>query len=79
MLGNVLDRKQAERSVHLAGLRSFAQAKGLYEESVVEIYEAELERLNSTARITRYVGVLAEKRARDQLREAARKKSPATH
>jgi len=68
----MLDRKAAERSAHLAGLQSFARGAGLHEVSVVEIYEAERERLSAGARITRYVGVLAEKRARDRLRETAR-------
>ena len=57
-----------EPSAHVEALRRFARRRGIAEESAVETYERERGRLAREAKVERYVGVLAEKRAKQALR-----------
>jgi hypothetical protein len=57
------DSLQAGRE--LERLRELARHAGIEEDEAVVIYEAQLERLRQGARIDRYIGVRAEKHARE--------------
>ena len=63
----MLSNQHAPRAA-IATLRGFARNIGLREDDAVTAYEAEVQRLKTEARVTRYVDVIAEKRTRDQLR-----------
>lgn len=67
----MLDNK-VQVGIQLAGLRSFARNIGVYEERAVALYEEERLHLRAVAKVTRYVDVIAEKRTKEQLKEAAR-------
>jgi hypothetical protein len=56
----------------IVAVRRFARDLGVHEESAVAVFEAQVRSLQSQARVTRYIAVLAEKRAKDALRHAAR-------
>jgi len=67
----VTQTQELVRAAQLAGLRNFARVMGMHEESAVAIFDRELRVLKSQARITSYVGVLAEKRTKDVIRHSA--------
>jgi len=52
----------------LHSLRSYARAKGIQEDLAVKVYEEQVERLGKTARVRRFLPVLAEKHTKDILR-----------
>jgi hypothetical protein len=62
------DRHRLEEAAQLIGLREFARALAVPEELAIAVYERELLRLREGARVERFVGILAEKRAKDALR-----------
>ena len=62
---------------HLGLLCSYARGIGIAEEIAIEIYEAECERLSAAATIKRYIGVIAEKHAKEALRTRTRTRVPA--
>lgn len=68
----MLDQNKLEEAAHLLALRTFAQGLGIGEEVAAQAYRAELYQLGASARIQRFVGVLAEKRVKDKLRRDAR-------
>lgn len=70
------DRQAQEQAAHLHSLRGFARQIGVPEDAAAAAYIHELTILGADATIKRYVGLIAEKRARDALRRGARK--PAT-
>jgi hypothetical protein len=49
-------------------VRKFARDRAVPEEFAVEAYEREWHRLHEHARVHKFVGVLAEKRAKDAIR-----------
>jgi hypothetical protein len=55
----------------LHSLRAYARGKGIPEDVAVKVYEEEVQRLSKTARVKRFLSVLAEKHAKDVLREGA--------
>ena len=57
---------------NLNPMRSFARGIGVSEDVAIEVFEAEYQRLSVGARIRRYIGVIAEKRAKDRLKTASR-------
>jgi Protein of unknown function (DUF3562) len=48
----------------LQSLRSYARAKGIPEDLVLNVYEEEVRRLDKAARVKRFVPLLAEKHAK---------------
>ena len=65
------DQNKLEEAAHLLALRAFAQGLGIGEEVAAQAYRAEVHQLGASARIERFVGILAEKRAKDKLRRDA--------
>lgn len=57
------------RGTAIAGIRKFARKVGFHEEAAIAVYEDELHRLEADAKVARYVDVIAEKRAKDKIRE----------
>jgi hypothetical protein len=53
-----------DHPAQLDALRRFARRKQISEDLVVAIYESERHRLTEGAKVERFVGVLAEKRAK---------------
>jgi hypothetical protein len=68
----MLDQNRLEEAAHLLALRTFAQGLGIGEEVAAKAYRAEVHLLGASARIERFVGILAEKRVKDKLRRDAR-------
>jgi Protein of unknown function (DUF3562) len=62
--------KTREASGHVDAMRRFAHGRGIAEDNAVSVYEDERGRLARGAKVQTYVGVLAEKRAKDTLRKA---------
>jgi hypothetical protein len=63
----VLDRSQQQRAAHLDALRRFARRTDISEELLVAVYERERHRLAVSAKVDRFVDILAEKRAKRAL------------
>ena len=59
---------QPREAAPLRSLRSYARSKGVEESVVVGIYEKELERLGKSARVTKFVSLLAEKHTKEVVR-----------
>jgi len=59
---------ERERTSQLHSLRKFARDRAVPEEFAIAVYEREWQHLHEHARVHRYVGVLAEKRARNAVR-----------
>jgi len=74
---HMIDEKQREQAAHFMGLRSFARNIGIAEEIAVETYQRELDSLTLQAKITRFVGIIAERRTKDALLDLCRVLSPA--
>jgi hypothetical protein len=68
----MIDEKQREQAAHFMALRSFARTIGIAEEIAVETYQRELDTLNLHAKITRFVGIIAERRTKDALLDLRR-------
>jgi hypothetical protein len=66
------DQDKLEDTAHLLAIQTFARGLGIHEEAAAQAYLSALHDLRAGARIKRYVGVLAEKRAKDKLRQEAR-------
>jgi hypothetical protein len=49
-------------------VRKFARDRAVPEDFAIAVYEREWRRLHENARVHRFVGVLAEKRAKDAVR-----------
>jgi Protein of unknown function (DUF3562) len=64
-LDNQLER---ERTSQVNSVRKFARDRAVPEEFAIAVYEWEWQRLYETARVRRFVGILAEKRAKDAVR-----------
>ena len=54
----------------LHALQSYARAKGIPEDLVVNVYEEEMKRLSQAARVERFVPLLAERHTKAVLKEA---------
>ena len=63
-------RRQTQRDV--GALRALARKLGVSEEIAVSIYEEQVERLCNGARVEGYIGIRAEKHAREALRRMKR-------
>ncbi len=61
------------RSAQIVALRRFARSVGVYEEFAVAIFEEQVRSLEVQARVTRFIGVLAERRAKDAIRKSSRR------
>ena len=59
---------ERERSSQVNSVRKFARDRAVSEEFAVAVYEREWHRLTEGARLHRFVGILAEKRAKDAVR-----------
>jgi hypothetical protein len=59
---------ERERTSQVHSVRKFARDRAVPEEFAVEAYEREWHRLHEHARVHKFVGVLAEKRAKDAIR-----------
>jgi hypothetical protein len=59
---------ERERVSEVNRVRKFARDRAVPEDFAVEVYEREWHRLHERARVHRFVGVLAEKRAKDAVR-----------
>jgi hypothetical protein len=59
---------ERERASQVHSVRKFARDRSVPEDFAIAVYEREWQRLNERARVRRYVGVLAEKRAKDAVR-----------
>jgi len=59
-------------AVNLGSFYGFARNLGISEEVALEIYESAYQRLCTGATISSYVSVIAEKQAKDSLRNRAR-------
>ena len=60
----MLDQALLENSVHLDAMRKFARGREVAEASAIAIYERERYQLAARAKLDRFVGILAEKRAK---------------
>lgn len=56
---------ERERTSQVNSVRKFARDRAVSEEFAVAVYEREWQRLREHARVHRYVGILAEKRAKE--------------
>jgi hypothetical protein len=65
ILDNQLER---ERASQVNSVRKFARDRAVPEEFAIAIYEWEWQRLYEAARVRKFVGILAEKRAKDAVR-----------
>ena len=66
MLADIqIEREQVSQ---VNSVRKFARDRAVPEEFAVEVYEREWHRLHEHARVHRFVGVLAEKHAKDAVR-----------
>ena len=63
----MLDHARIESAVHLDAMRKFARAREIAEAWALEIYERERSTLSQGAKVKRFVGILAEKRAKAAL------------
>jgi hypothetical protein len=63
----MLEDKKREEAAHVLALRRFARGLGVPEDAAMETYQRELDRLCAGAKVTRFVGIIAEKRAKDAL------------
>jgi hypothetical protein len=61
------DQIPLEHAAHRRAVRDFARAHRIAEDSAVAIYEREWHRLGERAKVRRYIGILAEKRAKQAL------------
>jgi hypothetical protein len=59
---------ERERVSQLNSVRRFARDCAVPEEFAVAVYEREWQRLHESARVRRFVGVLAEKHTKDAMR-----------
>jgi hypothetical protein len=59
---------ERERASQVNSVRKFARDRAVPEDFAIAVYEREWRRLNEHARVRRFVGVLAEKRAKDAVR-----------
>lgn len=62
LLENEVER---ERTSQVNSVRQYARERAVSEEFAVAVYEREWRRLFEHARVRRYVGILAEKRAKE--------------
>jgi hypothetical protein len=60
----MVDKVRLENSAHLDAVRRFARGNEIAEASAVAIYERERHELSARAKLDRFVGILAEKRAK---------------
>ena len=65
---SMLDQHRMEQLAQLNGLRKFARDHAVSEDVAIAVYERELSRLREGARVERFVGICAEKRAKDAIR-----------
>jgi DNA-binding transcriptional regulator YhcF (GntR family) len=72
-VSRMLDQEKLEHMSHLLAIRSFAHELGIHEETAAQAYLVALDELGAGARIKRYIGVLAERRTKDRLRQQARR------
>jgi hypothetical protein len=70
--GVVPNRSQQQRAAHLDALRRFARRADISEALLVAVYERERHRLTLSAKVDRFVDILAEKRAKRALTAAKR-------
>jgi hypothetical protein len=63
----VAEQHALQAGRELERVREFARHAGIEEDKAVLVYETQLERLRVGARIDRYIGVRAEKHAREML------------
>jgi hypothetical protein len=63
----MLDQALLEHSAHLDSMRKFARGREVAEASAVAAYERERHELAARAKLHRFVGILAEKRAKDAI------------
>jgi hypothetical protein len=63
--------QEVERAGALQALRDYAHSLGVPVEAANATYDRELQALRNGAKVDRYVGVIAQKRARDALRDVA--------
>ena len=63
--------RPAAEEVPLRDLRSYARERGIQEGLAETIYEEEFERLSKEARVRKFLPLLAEKHAKETLRNAA--------
>lgn len=64
----MLDQHRMEQVSQLNGLRKFARDHAVSEDVAIAVYERELSRLREGARVERFVGICAEKHAKDAIR-----------
>jgi len=64
----MLNQKQLHQAVQLNSLRNFARERAISEEVVISAYERELYRLRDGAHVEQFLGIRAEKHAKDALR-----------
>ena len=61
-------QSERERTSQVHSVRKFARDRAVPEDFAIAVYEREWRRLHENARVHRFVGVLAEKRAKDAIR-----------
>lgn len=57
-----------EHAAHRRAMRDFARAHRIAEDSAVAIYEREWHRLGERAKVRQFIGILAEKRAKQAIK-----------
>jgi hypothetical protein len=63
--------QEMEHAGQLQALRDFAHSLGVPVETAAATYDRELHALRSGAKVDRFVGVIAQKRAKDAIRHVA--------
>jgi hypothetical protein len=59
---------ERERASQVKSVRKFARDRKVPEDFAISVYEQEWQRLSERARVRRYVGIIAEKHAKDAVR-----------
>jgi hypothetical protein len=62
------DQTPLEHAAHRRAVREFARSRSIAEDAALAVYEREWRRLGERAKVKRFVGILAEKRAKQTIR-----------
>lgn len=68
MVDSILDGEEKEYALHRGAIHELAQASGLPEGEVGQIYQRELEKLKKSARVRDYLLILTRRLVKDNLR-----------
>jgi hypothetical protein len=66
--GRMSDAARLDAKFILDALRKFARANGIPENLAIDVYDRERKWLTERAKVQAFVGILAERRAKDALR-----------